>query len=151
VFTAPLRSNGRGAGHRKHRSSVAVPLLLSCLLLRERVSRAVAWKRLWYICLSRCRCIVTALHTAISSTCFKVFHDEIFEAFTANKCATILSGYQPCQCRSKNQCFRDVIGLHHGGSLFMLILLLDFCTEWVWTVFPRFQRYMLPPSSGLSK
>jgi hypothetical protein len=102
----------------------------------------------WYICLPRDRCVVMALHTTTSSTCFKVFHDVIFEAFTTNKYATIMSGYQPCECWSKNRCFRDVIDLHHGGSSFMLILLLDFCTEWGWTVF---QRYTLPSSSGLSK
>jgi hypothetical protein len=42
MFDAPLRSNGRGADHSKHRSSIAVPLLRSCLLLRERAYRAVA-------------------------------------------------------------------------------------------------------------
>jgi hypothetical protein len=50
--------------HRKHRFSV-VPLLRLCLLLRERVYRAVAPKRLWYICLSHGRCIITALHVTI--------------------------------------------------------------------------------------
>jgi hypothetical protein len=35
VFTAPLLSNGCCADHRKHRSSLAVPLLRSCLVLRD--------------------------------------------------------------------------------------------------------------------
>jgi hypothetical protein len=58
---------GGDADHRKHRYSVAVPLLFPCLLLRERVYRAVAYKWLWHIWLSRGRCIVTALHAKIYS------------------------------------------------------------------------------------
>jgi hypothetical protein len=34
-----------GADHKRHRSSDAIPLLLSCLLLLERVYRALAQKR----------------------------------------------------------------------------------------------------------
>jgi hypothetical protein len=55
----------RHGPHRKHRSSITVTLLRSCLLLWERVYWAVALKRFWYICLSRDRCIVTALHAII--------------------------------------------------------------------------------------
>jgi hypothetical protein len=65
VFAAPLRSNGRGADHRKHSLSVAVPMLLSCLLLRERVYRKFGQKRPSYIRPSRGRCIATALHVTI--------------------------------------------------------------------------------------
>jgi hypothetical protein len=51
--------------HRKHRSSVAVPLLRWCLLLRERIYRVVAPKRSWYIHPTRGRCNVTALHATV--------------------------------------------------------------------------------------
>jgi hypothetical protein len=62
MFTAPLHSNGRGPDHRKHRSSVAVPLLRSYMLLRECLYRAVAQKLPWYIRPPRDRCIATTLH-----------------------------------------------------------------------------------------
>jgi hypothetical protein len=65
AFTAPLRSYNRGAGHKKHRSSVAATLLHSCLLLRGRVYGAVAQKQHWCIRLSRGRSIATALRATI--------------------------------------------------------------------------------------
>jgi hypothetical protein len=43
-----------------------VSLLLSYLLQRERVYRAVAQKRLWYIRLFRGHCVATALHATIT-------------------------------------------------------------------------------------
>jgi hypothetical protein len=49
-------------GPRRNTPFPAIPLLL----LRERVYRTVAWKRLWYICLSRGSSIVTALHATRS-------------------------------------------------------------------------------------
>jgi hypothetical protein len=42
ISSAPLPSNGRSAGHRKHRSFVVVPLLRSCPLRQELVYRAAA-------------------------------------------------------------------------------------------------------------
>jgi hypothetical protein len=65
MFTTLLRSNGLGADQRKHRSSLDVPLIRSCLLLWESVYRAVAQKRPWYIRPSRCRCIATSLQATI--------------------------------------------------------------------------------------
>jgi hypothetical protein len=53
------------ADYRKHRSSFAVPLLLSCLLLRERVYRVVVQKRPWYIRPPRDRYIATDLNATI--------------------------------------------------------------------------------------
>jgi hypothetical protein len=38
------------------------------------------------------------------------------EVSTENKCAKI-SCDRPCQCWTKNQCFRDLLGLHHQGRM----------------------------------
>jgi hypothetical protein len=65
MFTALMRGKGSYTDHRKYCSSVVIPLFLSCLLLREPVNRTVALKILWCICLSRGRCIVTALHATV--------------------------------------------------------------------------------------
>jgi hypothetical protein len=51
-----------GTYHREDRAFV----LCSCLLLRERVYRAVAQKQTWYIGPSRGRYIATAQHATIS-------------------------------------------------------------------------------------
>jgi xanthine/uracil/vitamin C permease (AzgA family) len=49
-----------------HTPFPTVPLMLRVdSMLRERVYRAVAQKRPWYIRLFRSRCIATALHTII--------------------------------------------------------------------------------------
>jgi hypothetical protein len=45
-------------------------------LPRERVYRVVTWKRLWYTCLSRGHCIVTAIHATILFS----IHYSAFEA-----------------------------------------------------------------------
>jgi hypothetical protein len=55
----------RTTDHRKHHSSVAMPLLHSCLLLWECVYRIVAQKQPWYILPSHGRCTAMALHATL--------------------------------------------------------------------------------------
>jgi hypothetical protein len=52
--------------------NTAILLLRLCLLLRERVYRAVAHKRPWYIRTSRGRCIATVLHVTAQSKMTKL-------------------------------------------------------------------------------
>jgi hypothetical protein len=46
-------------------------LMRSFQLPRERVYRAVAQKCLWYILPSRCRCMVTVIHSTVWQPKFK--------------------------------------------------------------------------------
>jgi hypothetical protein len=79
-----------------HIENTALLLLRSCLLLQERIYRAVAQKRPWYVRLSLGRWIATALHTTIR-----------------------WYGYVKCCILHKGDCLRLFVIVIRGGWRYM--------------------------------